>query len=146
MDLLRCTVRPVQTSCDFRQQVTSTCLPLKSKLNSCLCRTPERKTLLKVSMFSSLSRSVCVLQFHRVQIQDSCLVTAGENTTFPVMLLHFVSGDSLTVLDEDALLRSFVASHIPRFFAKKRRKKEENGDITWLRSLLSRAWAAEIVT
>ena len=54
---------------------------------------------------------------------------------------------------DDALLLCFVASHIPRFFAlpkkKKERKKErkkENGNITWHRSSLSRAWTAEIAT
>ena len=47
---------------------------------------------------------------------------------------------------EDAPLLSFMASHIPRFFVRPKKKKErkrQNGDIKWCRSSLSLAWAAE---
>ena len=49
---------------------------------------------------------------------------------------------------EDAPLRSSVASHIPRFFARPKKKKgqREDGEIAWRSSSLSRAWAAEVVT
>ena len=63
----------------------------------------------------------------------------------PPNAAHKFSSSSLFL--EDAPLLSFVASHIPRFFARSKKKKErENGDIAWGSSSISWAWASEIVT
>ena len=41
-----------------------------------------------VSLVLLVLLNFCVLLFHCVHFQETCLVTAGENTMFPVMLLH----------------------------------------------------------
>ena len=86
---------------DWIQHVTRTVLCLRSILDSRLCRKLERKRFLKVVVFSS--RFFCIFSLNLFRFSrpvlcftvssfslsaGSCLVTAAENTTFPVMLLH----------------------------------------------------------
>ena len=56
-------------------------------------------------------------------------------------------GSFFSLLLEDAPLRSFVASHIPRLFVcPKKNEREKMATSRVVDRALSRAWAAEIVT
>ena len=62
MDLLRSMAK-----LQYSQPESSTCLPLKSILNPCPCRKPERKTFLKVfSAFCTFVASKCIFSFSPV--------------------------------------------------------------------------------
>ena len=114
--------------------------------------TDSELVLSKATYSNSLHTSIQLLSKFRVCILWRSIwrpITSHEvcpKPKAPPNAAHKCSFFSLFL--EDAPLRSFVASHIPRFFAhpKKKKEREKMATFGWRRSSLSRAWAAEIVT